>query len=119
MENTVDIYNLLPEGINEAIRKLTNALEIVKYRKNTNSKFVDKEKEIIICPHYQSKRIIKNRHDKNKIQTYYCKDCSKKFSPCTNTPLARIKLTYEQLVIFFECMTNKLSIKKNSSKNGM
>ena len=50
MENTVDIYNLLPEEINEVIRKLTTALEIVKCRKNTNSKFVDKEKEIIICP---------------------------------------------------------------------
>ena len=118
MENTVDIYNLLPEEINEVIRKLTTALEIVKCRKNTNSKFVDKEKEIIICPHCQSKRIIKNGHDKNKIQTYYCKDCSKKFSPCTNTPLARIKLTYEQLVTFFECMTDKLSIKKTAAKMG-
>ena len=57
MENTVDIYNLLPEEINDVIRKLTTALEIVKCRKNTNSKFVDKEKEIIICPHCQSKRI--------------------------------------------------------------
>ena len=45
MENTIDIYNLLPEEINEAIKKLTAALEVVKYRKNTNSKFVDKEKE--------------------------------------------------------------------------
>ena len=44
MENIVDIYNLLSGEINETIRKLTNALEIVKCRKNTNSKFVDKEK---------------------------------------------------------------------------
>ena len=43
MENTVDIYNLLPEEINEVIRKLTTALEIVKCRKNTNSKFVDND----------------------------------------------------------------------------
>ena len=74
MENTIDIYNLLPEEINEAIKKLTDALEVVKYRKNTNSKFVDKEKEKIICPYCKSKRIIKNGHDKNKVQTYYCKD---------------------------------------------
>lgn len=33
MENTVYIYNLLHGKINEAIRKLTNALEIVKCRK--------------------------------------------------------------------------------------
>ena len=63
MENTVDIYSLLPEEINEVIRKFTNALEIVKSRKNTNSKFVDKEKEKIICPHCQS-RI--NSRDKKK-----------------------------------------------------
>lgn len=44
MENIVDIYNLLPKEINVTIRKLTNALKIVQCRKNTNSKFVDKEK---------------------------------------------------------------------------
>ena len=44
MKNTIDIYNLLPEEINEAIKKLTAALEVVKYRKNTNSKFVDEIK---------------------------------------------------------------------------
>lgn len=66
MENTVDIYNLLPEEINEVIRKLTTALEIVKCRKNTNSKFVDKEKEIIICPHCQSKELL--RMDMIKIR---------------------------------------------------
>ena len=116
MENTIDIYNLLPEEINEAIKKLTDALEVVKYRKNTNSKFVDKEKEEIICPCCKSKRIIKNGHDKNKVQTYYCKDCFKKFSSCTNTPIAHTKLAYEQLVIFFECMNDKLSIKKTAAK---
>ena len=55
MENIVDIYNLLPEKINETIRKLTNVLKIVQCRKNTNSKFVDKEKEKITCPHCQSR----------------------------------------------------------------
>ncbi len=34
MENIIDIYNLLPEEINEVIRKLTDALDIVKCRKN-------------------------------------------------------------------------------------
>ena len=118
MENIIDIYNLLPEEINEVIRKLTDALDIVKCRKNTNSKFVDKEKKEITCPCCHSKKNIKNGHDKNKVQTYYCKDCSKKFSSCTNTPLAHTKLTYEQLVIFFECMSDKLSIKKTATKMG-
>ena len=106
----------MPEEINAAIRKLTDALEIVKCRKNTNSKFVDTEKEEICCPRCKSNNIIKNGHDKNKVQTYYCKDCSKKFSSCTNTPLSHTKLKYNQILIFFECMNDKLSIKKTAAK---
>ncbi len=59
MENTVDIYSLLPEEINEAIRKLTNALEIVKCRKNTNSKFVNKEKEKLSVLTVSQKELLK------------------------------------------------------------
>lgn len=33
MENIIDIYNLLPEEITEVIKKLTDALSIVKNRK--------------------------------------------------------------------------------------
>lgn len=116
MENIIDIYNLLPEEINEAIQKLMNALEIVKHRKNTNSKFIDKEKKVRECPKCKSRNIVKNGHDKNKVQTYKCKDCKKKFNSCTGTVIAHTKLTYEQLIIFFECMNNKLSIKKTAAK---
>lgn len=56
MENIVDIYNLLP--INEAIQKLMDALEVVKNRKNTNSKFIDKEKPNHRCPRCNSKNIV-------------------------------------------------------------
>lgn len=45
MENIIDIYNLLPEEISEVIEKLTEALIIVKNRKNTNSKLIDKIKD--------------------------------------------------------------------------
>ena len=119
MENIIDIYDLLPEEINEAINKLTTALNIVKSRKNTNSKFIDNEKLQIECPCCQSRNIIKNGHDKNNVQTYLCKDCRKKFNASTNTLLARTKLTYEQITIFFECMNDKLSIKKTAAKMGV
>lgn len=33
MENMIDIYNLLPEEITEVIKRLTDALEIVKHQK--------------------------------------------------------------------------------------
>ncbi len=116
MENIIDIYNLLPEEINEVIKKLMGALEIVKHRKNTNSKFVDKEKTNFECPQCHSQHIVKNGHDKNKVQTYKCKDCKKKFNSCTNTLIAHTKLNYEQLVIFFECMNDKLPINKTSAR---
>ena len=119
MKNIIDIYDLLPEEINEAINKLTTALNIVKSRKNTNSKFIDNEKLQIECPCCQSRNIIKNGHDKNNVQTYLCKDCRKKFNASTNTLLARTKLTYEQITIFFECMNDKLSIKKTAAKMGV
>lgn len=116
MENIVDIYNLLPEEITEVIKKLTDALEIVKHKKNTNSKFVEKEKHVHECPECKSKNVVKNGHDKNRVQNYKCKDCKKKFNSCTGTVVAHTKLTYEQLVIFFECMNDKLSIKKTAAK---
>lgn len=114
MENIIDIYNLLPEEITEIIEKLTDALDIVKNRKNTNARFIDKIKEEKVCPHCQSLNVIKNGYDRNKVQTYQCKDCRKKFNDCSGTLVAHAKLTYEQLTIFFECMNDKLSIRKTA-----
>lgn len=119
MENIIDIYSLLPEEINEAIQKLTIALKIVKTRKNTNSKVIDKERQNHCCPYCNSKNIVKNGHNKNDVQTYKCKVCEKKFNSCSNTLVAHIKLTYEQLMIFFECMNDKLSIRKTAIKMGV
>ena len=116
MENIIDIFNLLPEEISEAIKKLTDALEIVKERKNTNSKFVSKVKNKVICPHCFDEHIIKNGHDKNKVQIYECKNCNKKFTSYTNTFVSNTRLTYNQLTIFFECMNDKLSIRKTAVK---
>ena len=116
MENKVDIYNLLPEEIDEIIEKLTSALEIVKRRKNTNAKFATNIKEKRECPYCQSQHIVKNGHDRNKVQTYICKNCKKKFNASSMTLVAHIKLNYEQLLTFFECMNDKLSIRKTKEK---
>ena len=116
MENIVNIYSLLPEEINEAIEKLTDALEIVKKRKNTNAKFVNKIKAKNECPCCHSQHIIKDGFDKNKVQTYKCKDCKKKFNEGNQTLIAHIKLNYEQLTVFFDCMSDKLSIRKTAAK---
>ena len=116
MENKIDIYSLLPEEIDELIKKLTIAFKIVKTRKNTNSKFVDSIKEDKECPRCHSQHIIKNGHDKNNVQTYKCKECNKKFNASSMTLVSHIKLNYEQLVIYFECMSDKLSIRKTAEK---
>ena len=76
MENKIDIYSLLPEEIDELIKKLTIAFKIVKTRKNTNSKFVDSIKEDKECPRCHSQHIIKNGHDKKNVQTYKYKECN-------------------------------------------
>ena len=115
MEDTFNINILLPEEIEEIIILLTEKLNIVKKDKSTNSKIINKERDLIECPYYHSTNIIKNGHDKNKVQTYICKDCKKRFNACTNTLVAHRKLEYDKILIFFECMDNKLSIKKNCS----
>ena len=116
MENIVDIYNLLPEEISEAIEKLKKALEIVKKRKNTNAKFIDKIKGRNECPYCHSQNINKNGFNKNKVQTYKCKDCKKKFNASNQTLVSHSKLSYEQISIYFECMNDKLSIRKTAAK---
>ncbi len=116
MENIIDIYNMLPEEIAEVIEKLVGALNVIKKQKNTNAKIITKEKANIECPQCHSRHIVRNGHDKNKVQTYKCKDCKKKFNSCSNTLVAHTKLNYEQLVIFFECMNDKLSIRKTAAK---
>lgn len=116
MDYINDLNNLLPEDIENLINKLTEILRIVKCKKNTNSRFIEKLKDVVTCPHCASNNIIKNGHDKNDVQCYCCKDCKKKFNSGTKTIIAHIKLTYEQLVIFFESMNNKLSIRKTAAK---
>lgn len=116
MENIIDIYNLLPEEINEAINKLVNALDIIKSSKNTNSKFIANEKNNLLCPNCHSISIIKFGHNKNKVQTYKCKNCNIRFSMCTDSLINHSKLTYDQILTFFECMDCKLSIRKTAVK---
>lgn len=109
-------FELLPEEINETNKRLCNVLEIVQNRKNIKFKFICNEKQNVIFPYCNNEEIIKNSHDKNKAQIFKCKNCKKKFISCRNNFMSRTKLTYEKIVIFFECMNNKLSIRKAAAK---
>ena len=110
LEN-VDIYKLVPEEIKNLIEKLEQALLVVSNRKNTTSIVIEKELDKIICPHCSSSYIVKNGHDKNKVQTYKCKNCNKRFNILTNTIFANSRLNMKQIEIFFDCMNNKRSIR--------
>lgn len=115
----MDINNLLPEELEKIINELVGTLEVIKNKKNTNSKIVIKEKKHIKCPCCNSEHIIKNGLDKNGVQTYKCKECNKKFSATKNTYIEHSKLTYNQIIIFFNCMNDKLSIIKTAAKIGV
>jgi transposase-like protein len=47
------------------------------------------------CPHCQSPKVIKNGNhhlqDGTPMQNYLCKDCGKRFSQRTGTPMARLR----------------------------
>ena len=70
------------------IDKLKQALNIVMVRKQTISKTASFEKDVVICPHCHGTCIVKNGHTKDKVQTYKCKNCGKRFNNLTSTIFA-------------------------------
>ena len=117
--DNIDIYSLIPYQIIDMIEKLNNALSVVKSRKKTISKVAKFEKSITICPQCGSFSIVKNGHTKNGIQTYKCKECSKRFNDLTNTVFSQIHLTYEQIEIFIQCFKDKISLRKTAKRMGV
>ena len=113
----VDIYSLVPTQITELIDKLTNALSIIKERKQTVSKVAEYEKEKIICPYCQSNNAVKNGHRKqDHVQIYKCKGCKVEFNALTGTVFKYSHLTYEQLEIFAQCFIDKISLRKTAQR---
>lgn len=115
MEN-VNVYDLVPVQIEEMINKLKQALDIVKGRKQTISKTASFEKNVMLCPYCHETCIVKNGHTKDKVQTYKCKNCKKRFNDLTSTVFANCHLTYEQILIFLQCFKDKISIRKTAER---
>lgn len=112
----VDIYDLVPSQISEMIEKLKLAMEVIKHRKSTISKVALFEKYESNCPYCCSTKIVKNGHTKTGIQTYKCKDCSRRFNDLTGTVFCGTHLTYEQIEIFIQCFRDKVSLRKTASR---
>lgn len=119
MIENIDINNLLPYEIKELIDKLQTKLKVEIQRKSTIGKIVNKEKSIIYCPHCKSTCVVKNGLAKNKLQTYKCKDCKKRFNSLTKTIFSYTHLSYEQILKFFECIRDKFSVRKTAKIVGV
>ena len=67
----------MPEEIDEAISKLSFALEIVKCRKNTNSKFVDNKKRNLFAITVNRRMLTKMAMTKIKFKPIFVKIAKK------------------------------------------
>lgn len=109
---------LLPRELEELIDRLQNILNQKEHSKGIIDLIINKERSNIICPKCGSVHVIKNGKYKNR-QLYKCKDCNKKFNELTNTPFHHTRLNYKQIKIAYECLVDKLSIRKSASKIGV
>ncbi len=112
-----DLNNMTPKDLEKLIIFLKNLLGLKYSDKSTISKVVNQENDTIKCPYcHQEYCIIKNGFTKNKIQRYKCKECNKKFVNCTNTLCYHSKISFGDWKLFFECMSDGLSIRKTAAK---
>lgn len=68
------------------------------------------------CPHCQSTRITR-RGVYNRLQRYWCKDCSKTFNAATGTPLARLR-NKELLATYAQCRTQNMTLRETARTMG-
>lgn len=113
-----EFETLLPKDIRKIIRKLQTLLEKEEKSKSIISDVIINEKKQICCPNCESTNIVKDGKYKGR-QKYKCKDCNKKFNSLTNTPFHHTRLTYNQIEKAYECLIDKLSIRKSAEKIGV
>jgi transposase-like protein len=67
------------------------------------------------CPQCQSPKVVKNGKyrlkDKNEIQHYLCKECQKRFSDKTGTPMARLRTPPEVVAIALKMRSEGMGVR--------
>ena len=111
-----DLENMTPKDLEKLINFLQNLLGKKFKDKSTISKVIKQETKEYECPHCHSKNVIKSGLTKSKIQRYKCKNCNKKFVDSTGTLCYRSKISFGDWKLFFECMSDGLSIRKTAAK---
>ena len=106
------------EKILEIIKKLKDSAKR-KLIKDIFILLVSKEKQNncaeLVCPHCNSKYIVKNGKNKDK-QRYKCKSCRKSFILETNTPIYYSKKDISIWIQYLECLLGQNSLKDCAEK---
>lgn len=106
---------LLPKELENIINKAQEILNKKENSKGIIDLVIHNERQNICCPKCKSINIKRNGKYKGR-QLYKCKDCKKKFNELTNTPFHHTRLNYKQIETAYDCLVNKLSIRKSAKK---
>ena len=67
------------------------------------------------CPHCESQKVVKNGRyqlkDNSVIQHYLCKECKKRFSSKTGTPMARLRTAPEVVALALKMRSEGMGIR--------
>ncbi len=106
---------LLPKELENIINKAQEILNKKENSKGIVDLVIHNERQNIYCPKCKSTNIKKNGKYKNR-QLYKCKDCNRKFNELTNTPFHHTRLNYGQIETAYDCLADKLSIRKSAKE---
>lgn len=110
-----ELKSLLPKELEEVIKKLQCCLQEKKQSKGIIDLIIHKERKYVCCPKCGGMNLKKNGKYKDR-QLYQCKNCNKKFNELTNTPFHHTRLNYKQIETAYECLVDKLTIRKTAKK---
>ena len=113
MKDTIVIDSLLPKDLRQLIKDMQLELDKKEQSKSIIATVVSNEKKDNCCPCCHSKNIVKDGKYKGR-QKFKCKECGKKFNSLTNTPFHHTRLNYGQIEKLYQCLVDKMSIRKTS-----
>lgn len=111
------LRNLETDELNEVLSKLNKTHEPENYDPIKSFKeLILKRKATLLgyrpyCPHCESQRIVKNGL-KDGRQRFKCKDCKHTFTWTNNTILFGMKMSYDTLLKYCDCMMHKMTIRE-------
>ena len=114
----IDFENILPKELEKIISDLQIKLDNMKNSKSIVGLVINKERNDLCCPKCHSNQVKKNGKYKDR-QLYKCKECKKKFNELTNTPFHHTRLNYIQIETAYQCLVDRLPIRKMAKKIGV